>query len=178
MVCEHCMCSSHLKCVKINTSESRPTRFCFLAIVVISRRADYMAGRGLAGRGRGKPGATVTTTPGSLRGCNNNPDNFCYICGMFTPQSFRCNISANVSKAYHLYFKCKVGDQDKKWAPHHCCKSCDKLLNDWLRGGRNHMPFAIPMIWREPRDNITDCYFCLTATYGFTWKTRSKINYA
>ncbi|GBL77733.1 hypothetical protein AVEN_152948-1 [Araneus ventricosus] len=35
----------------------------------------------------------------------------------FTAQ--KKNISSVVKKAYHFYFGCKIGDQDKDWAPHH-----------------------------------------------------------
>ena len=31
------------------------------------------------------------------------------------------------------------------------------------------------MVWREPRDHITDCYFCLTNVKGYTGKTRNPI---
>ncbi|XP_076031939.1 uncharacterized protein LOC143019842 [Oratosquilla oratoria] len=33
------------------------------------------------------------------------------------------------------------------------------------------------MIWREPRDHVTDCYFCVTRVAGFTSKTRHLITY-
>ena len=41
------------------------------------------------------------------------------------------------------------------------------------------MPFAVPMIWREPTDHVNDCYFCLTPTIKkeFNWKKKSVIEY-
>ena len=39
------------------------------------------------------------------------------------------------------------------------------------------MAFGIPLIWREPKDHVTDCYFCLVNTQGFNAKNKSKIEY-
>ena len=63
--------------------------------------------------------------------------------------------------AYSSYFGMTVGDQDKTWAPHVCCRSCRSTLGGWLRGKIKCMPFANPRIWREPTNHLTDCYFCM-----------------
>ena len=95
------------------------------------------------------------------RNCVNQADNFCYICGEITSTEQRRVISAIIRKAYHLYFGCQIGDQDKIWAPHICCNTCETNLTQWLNKKRKAMPFAVPMVWREPTDHVTNCYFCL-----------------
>ena len=40
------------------------------------------------------------------------------------------------------------------------------------------MPFAIPTIWREPRDHHADCYFCSVNMTGFSAKKKHNIVYS
>ena len=44
-------------------------------------------------------------------------------------------------------------------------------------GEKVDMGFAVPMIWREQRDHITDCCYCLTNTKGYNLRNRKKILY-
>ena len=80
--------------------------------------------------------------------------------------------------AYFHYFGCKVGDQEKSWAPHICCTSCHTGLTQWLVGKRASMPFAVPMIWREQQNHHDDCLFCCTSIGGFNKKNKGHIKYA
>ena len=113
----------------------------------------------------------------SSRMCKNSSDSFCYICGQFMMSSMRKTMSSKLKVAYHLYFGCQVGDQNKSWAPHYCCTQCYTSLTQWLNGKRKSMPFAVPMVWREQKNHTDDCYFCSTQVSGHSMKTRKKIKY-
>ena len=106
--------------------------------------------------------------------CVNSPDNFCYICGEVTFSTQRHPLTPMVKKDYECHFGCKVGDQDKNCAPHVCCISCATILCEWLNNTGHSMPFPFPMIWREPNNHLTDCYFCIVPPlrHGITKKKR------
>lgn len=111
------------------------------------------------------------------RKCVNNANNFCYVCGEITFKSQKRTFTQLVRRAYELYFGVKVGDQEKSWAPHICCKTCLTLLTGWLKGTKRHMRFAVPMVWREPKDHATDCYFCITNIQGIGPKSKHTVQY-
>ena len=103
----------------------------------------------------------------SRRRCYNDPDKFCYICGQYTFKNQRKAITDFVRKVYIAYFKVKLGDQDKPWAPHIVCKACVENLRKWTNGTLASLKFGVPMVWREPKNLFDDSYFCLVDLKGF-----------
>ena len=103
------------------------------------------------------------------RKCVNSSDALCYICGEVTFKSRRRTFTPLIKKCYEHYFGCKMGIQEKSWAPHFCCVLCARLLAAWAKGSRC-MPFSIPVVRWEPTDHDSDCYFCLTTITGVTEK--------
>ena len=75
------------------------------------------------------------------------------------------------------YFDRKIGDQDKYWAPHICCKHCFKGLTAWFNGKKAAFNFAVQRVWRELRNPADECYFCLTNITGFNASSKKKIKY-
>ena len=110
------------------------------------------------------------------RKCVNSWDAFCYTCGKVTFKSRRRSFTPLIKKCYEHYFGYKGGDQEKRWAPHFCCVTCARRLVAWAKGSRC-MPFAIPMVWREPMHHVSDCYFCLTSITGVTAKPKHTVQY-
>lgn len=100
------------------------------------------------------------------RKCKNDPNKFCYICGKIVFMGQEANITSFVKTCYFAYFGMKLGDQDKDFAPHVCCRTCVENLRRWSKGTLKSLPFGVPMVWREGKDHITDCYFCLTNLQG------------
>jgi len=96
------------------------------------------------------------------RSCVNSVDLFCYVCAKVTLASQRRSITPLIKKAYHLYFVWKLGDHDMKWTPHIVYISCAIRLGGWINHKGMAMLFAFSMVWREPSNHSSDCYFCMT----------------
>ena len=71
---------------------------------------------------------SVCSTINIPRNCVNPTDTFRYICSEMTFKSRRRSFTPLIKKGYEHYFGCKVGDQDKSWAPHFCWVTCVRLL--------------------------------------------------
>ncbi|GFW58762.1 uncharacterized protein TNCV_379451 [Trichonephila clavipes] len=81
-----------------------------------------------------------------------------------------------IGKVYFGYFGIKLGDQDKSWVPHVACSVCVEELRQWFQDKKTFR-FAVPMIWREPKNHSDDCYFCSCSVQGFNLKNRKDISY-
>ena len=73
----------------------------------------------------------------------------------------------------------KLGDQVKAWAPHMVCKSYTECLRQWSKGKKITLKFGIPMVWREPKNHVSDCYsyFCAIDVTGINRKNRKILKY-
>jgi len=58
-------------------------------------------------------------------------------------------------------------------------RKCATNLSQWLNGKRHVMPFAVPIVWEEPSNHTTDCYFCMVppVSVGITKKEKWTIVY-
>lgn len=112
----------------------------------------------------------------SRRSCVNSSDKFCYICGKYTFEKQRLNITDFVKTAYSKYFGREIESRDKTWVPHKVCQSCTRFSSLWDTGKIKHLPFSVPMIWREPSSHDV-CYFCCCKISGFNSKNKKAIVY-
>ena len=71
----------------------------------------------------------------------------------------------------------KLGDQDKAWAPHMVCKSCTECLHQWSKGKKTSLKFGTPMVSREPRNHVSNCYFCAIDVTGINSKNCKVLKY-
>ena len=78
--------------------------------------------------------------------CKNSPDRFCYVCGKVTFSDQQFTITTLAKSLYSAYFGIRLGDQDKSFVPHICCKACDVALRHWNEGAANCMSFGGLMV--------------------------------
>ena len=107
--------------------------------------------------------------------CKTNRDRFCYVCAEVMLLCDRRTITGLVKQNYRDCFGFSMQNEDTSHSPSFICYNCYKRLRDSKK--RPCSKFAVPALWRQPLDHSTDCYFCLTKTYGFNRKNKKKIKY-
>ena len=110
--------------------------------------------------------------------CKNNHNWFCYIRSnvvLFNPQA---QITDFVKKAYRDIFGVKIGDQKKPFTLNICSKTRVEDFRYLKNGKRKRMLFAIPMVWREGKDLIIDCYFCMINLKRINYKNKHHVQYS
>lgn len=67
--------------------------------------------------------------------CLNNPNKFCYICGVYIFMNPR-NFSETLQTAYRMYFKISPEDLGESWTPNVLCNTCRTNLTMWMSGAK------------------------------------------
>lgn len=112
----------------------------------------------------------MATKQSRIYPCINPPDSYCFICGLFLTIEKRRNISDEIRKLYFDFFNIHI-NQDNNWTPKFICIPCQSNLQHWSKKS-GKLPFGSPMIWREPFNHSTDCYFCAVSLKGINWNRR------
>lgn len=98
--------------------------------------------------------------------CKISLNKFCFVCGSYIFAKTKKSFSERVQTEYGQYFGIEPKFLSESWTPKSVCGSCSSRLNDFSNGIGRHLPFYTPMMWRNPIDHVTDCYFCLTKVQG------------
>ena len=99
----------------------------------------------------------------------------CHIYEQYKPKQQCRNITKSILLAYKYYFDCKLGDQDKEWAPHVCCAPCNSMLSAWMNGKEKLCRSQSP--WFDVIQKILSTIVIFVWQILFTKKNKSKITY-
>lgn len=109
--------------------------------------------------------------------CQQDTDNFCYVCSNFEIVKNRRKLSEANKNLYFRCFNMSIVNEDKPWVPNSICCTCLTMMNRFEKTKNSKcLKFAVPTIWRKPRSE-GDCYFCQTNIIGFNAKNKSSIQY-
>ena len=109
----------------------------------------------------------------------NNPNFFCFACGLYTQTNQRQLFTNAIKTGYRLSFDRILKNGNQSWEPRYCCPTCAIELKSACQGDHPNLNFCTPMLRNESPNHDVDCYFCNT-TYikRFNAKNKQQIVYA
>ncbi|XP_073842522.1 uncharacterized protein [Musca autumnalis] len=104
---------------------------------------------------------------------------FCYICGQFTPPMNARNITKTLIEAYEKYFNSSYVPTNLCYTPSVVCDYCYRGLIGWIKKSTRHkFKYESAVKWLSQYEHCAEkCYFCSTKVTGFRYNTREKILY-
>lgn len=96
------------------------------------------------------------------------------LCGLF--------VSKEVARLpYHAYwnaFEKYFGRPIQRgwYVPKNVCPTCHSAIMDWANGGRSHIAYESPVLWKEPTSR-ENCYFCTSSLRGARMPRRKQLQY-
>lgn len=112
----------------------------------------------------------------SNNNCKCSINNFCYVCGHFTPigrKSKQAPMSDDFIAAYVAYYSLSIFN-NVSWAPQSVCRKCYNDLLDWKAKRIDFLPYGVPTIWIDPGvHDPENCYVCKNTVPGMN-KKKSK----
>lgn len=96
--------------------------------------------------------------------CGKGRDTFCVVCGQYLLTKNRRSFTDNVKQNYENCFNISTDILNNAWTPRVICTQCHLRISNSVKKVKNAKRFFSPMLWREPVDHQTDCYFCLCKT--------------
>jgi len=63
------------------------------------------------------------------------------------------------NRAYFFYFDLKATRTRARL--HVCCTFCSSKLKVWVNYKGRYTSLVVSMVWREPTNHLTNCYFCM-----------------
>lgn len=111
-----------------------------------------------------------------MSGCKYR-DTFCAVCGQYTFKRCRRNCTSTVKEYYEKCFGNANETFDNIWTPQVICTSCFSHISDYAKGVKKAKHFRVPTIWQKPSNHETDCFFCLSSTFGYNSVNSGKIAY-
>jgi hypothetical protein len=82
-----------------------------------------------------------------------------------------------VKVTYELYFGCKGGDQARAGHHIHVAGDVRGVYGTDSKALTSQFVFAVSMVWRKQKNNLTVCYFCLTKIDDHNSKSKHTIVY-
>lgn len=99
------------------------------------------------------------------------------MCGHYLPANKRNVFSELIENRFTKCFNLSSESLKNSWVPQSICTTCMCKLRSWDTGNSSAKIFSSPMLWRQPRNHDTDCYFCLCNTTGFNNKNAHLVRY-
>ena len=110
---------------------------------------------------------------GERHQCKNDPNSFCYLCSDYISAK---RITSNVKKLVENCFpNFEWPGLKSSWAPDFCCSKCHINMVRHC-DVKAKLLYPRPTIWRRPRPDHSDCYFCTSDLNKHNRIRESSIN--